>query len=86
MKKLISILHWLIPLSLLAFLILAMIWVQDLKVPEVDHEWLSIGLIGIFVFLINFWINKNPSEFLVDNYFLLPEEKHDKEEKNESQY
>ncbi len=87
MKKFISIIHWLIPLTLLGLLIFAMVWVQNLKVPEVDNEWITIGLIGIFIVLINLWINKNPSEFLVDNSLLsLPEEKHNKEGKNESLY
>lgn len=69
MKKLISIFHWLLPFSLLVLLFLSMVWVQNLSVPETDHEWMLIGLIGIFFLLINVWISKNPSEFMAKDDF-----------------
>jgi hypothetical protein len=81
MKKWISVVHWFFPLSLLALLILGMVWAQNLSIPDFDHEWLQIGLIGIFFLLIIWWINKNPSEFLSGFYYSRSEEVHSIKEK-----
>jgi hypothetical protein len=84
MKKNPSIIHWILPMLLLVALILLLIWDQNLSVPDIDHEWISIGLILAFFFCIQFWISKNPNEFFVGRDYLdsVPEEKEYKNDQN----
>jgi hypothetical protein len=80
MKKSVSIINWLFPISALVVLILAMIWVQNLSIPDTDHQWFSVGLIGIFCVLMNAWINKHPDEFLVDDPYIQYQGHHSKKD------
>jgi uncharacterized membrane protein len=65
MKKISNFLSWLFPFSLLALLVLSFIWQGQLAISESNHQWICVGLVIIFYLLVNFWISKNPTFFLV---------------------
>jgi membrane protein CcdC involved in cytochrome C biogenesis len=83
MKKVFPVFTWLLPFSLIGLLILSLIWQEKLPLPQNDHEWISIFLIVLFFALVNLWIKKNPSEFLVNEKYVLRNRKDEQEKENE---
>jgi len=83
MKKISNFLSWLFPFSLLVLLILAFIWQGQLAISDSNHQWICVGLVIIFYLLVNFWISKNPTFFLVGGeYQGLDESDNNKEKRS----
>jgi hypothetical protein len=65
MKILHSLLRWSGLYILFILMVTACIWQEGLPVISLDHTLLLIGILVLFVILVNLWLNLHETNYLV---------------------